>query len=156
MTPFATALTFTLAAVIPIRIPGVGSVAPLWPLIAVGFWSLARPDLFPAAAAFAIGLLYDALSGAPIGVHAAVFVLAYAAVSSQRRFFHGKPFSLVWLGFALVLAGSLAAAWLLTSLWNATLMPARALVLQFFVTLGCFPVAAWALHGWRRLVLRSV
>lgn len=155
-TPFGTAVLATLLGVLPLNIPGLGAVSPLWPLIAVYFWSMSRPDLFPAAAAFLIGLLYDALGGAPIGVNAAVFVLAHAAVVGQRRFLHGKPFALAWVGFALILAGTLVLSWTLASAWNGAVLPVRATVYQYFVTLGCFPLLAFGLHGWQRLLLKHV
>ncbi len=158
LTPFASAILFTVLAVLPLDLPLIGSVSPVWPLIPVYVWSLLRPDLFPAIAAFATGVLYDALSGAPIGVNAAVFVGVQVVVSGERQrlFFHGKPFPLVWFGFSLILVGALTVAWLLSSAWNGMLLPARVLALQFLVTLGLFPLAAWALYGWWRLILRQL
>lgn len=158
LTPLGSAIVFTILVVLPLDLPVIGTVSPAWPLIAVYVWSLLRPDLFPAVAAFAVGLLYDALGGAPIGVNAAVFVVVHLVVAGERQrlFFHGKPFPLVWLGFAMVLFGAIAAGWLLSSAWNGMLLPARMLLLQYFVTLGLFPLAAWVLYGWRRVILRQV
>ena len=158
LTPFGSVILLTIITVIPLDLPVIGAVSPVWPLIGVYVWSLLRPDLFPAAAAFAAGLLYDALSGAPIGVNAAVFVVAHLVVSGERQrlFFYGKPFALVWFGFAIILFGALLFGWLLSSAWYGALLPARILVLQYLVTLGVFPLAAWALYGWRRLILRQV
>ena len=59
LTPFGTTVLLTLVAVIPVNLTGLGRVSPLWPLIAVYVWSLNRPDLFPAVAAFVVGLLYE-------------------------------------------------------------------------------------------------
>ena len=79
-------------------------MAPALPLIAVFYWTLYRPDLMPPVAAFVIGLLQDILGGLPLGVSACVLVGVHAAVNTQRRFFIGKSFAVVWLGFALVSA----------------------------------------------------
>lgn len=63
--PFALTLGLILVGAIPFYVPGLQSVAPSLPFIAVFYWTLHRPDLMPAAAAFLIGLFQDVLSGAP-------------------------------------------------------------------------------------------
>ena len=72
------------------------------PLMAVYHWAIFRPRLLPAYAVFLAGLLQDILSGAPLGVNALVFLVAYGVVLSQKKFFTGKSFLILWLGFALV------------------------------------------------------
>ena len=37
-----------------------------------------------------------------MGVHTIVYVMTYGVVLAQQRFFAGKPFYIVWLGFVLV------------------------------------------------------
>jgi rod shape-determining protein MreD len=106
LTPFALTLGLIIVGAIPFYVPGLQSVAPSLPFIAVFYWTLHRPDLMPPAAAFVIGLFQDILSGGPIGTGAAVFVVLHAAVRSQRTFFHGKSFTILWLGFAVAAVGA--------------------------------------------------
>ncbi len=156
LTPFALTVLAALFSVLPLHVPAWPAVAPAWALIAIYHWSLFRPDLMPAAAVFVIGVLYDALSGAPIGLNAAVFVIVHGVAVAQCRFFSGKSFAILWLGFALVSAAALALAWGLACLWNGHLIDPRALVFQHLVTLGCFPLLSGALLVWQRSVLRRV
>ncbi|MGF1640260.1 MAG: rod shape-determining protein MreD [Rhodospirillales bacterium] len=154
-TPFGITLLLLLTGVVPLHIPGFGLVAPVLPLIALYHWALHRPELMPAAAVFVIGLLYDALTGTPIGAAAAVFVVVHGIVCGQRRFFLGKPFSIVWLGFALVALGAFAATWVLVSVYHGMAIPATALVFQALLTLGCFPPLSWGLLKWQRAFLKD-
>lgn len=105
MTPIGLTVLASLLTVVPAHVPGLQPVVPILPIIMVFHWSLYRPDLMPAAAVFVVGMLYDALIGAPIGLHAVVFVAVHAVVDTQRRFFVNKPFGIIWLGFAVVSAG---------------------------------------------------
>jgi rod shape-determining protein MreD len=141
------ALTFAmlLIGIVPLHIPQFQMVAPSLPLIAVFYWTLYRPDLMPAFAAFFIGLLHDILVGLPLGVSAGVFVCVHAAVNTQRRFFIGKSFSVVWLGFAVVASTALTLFWLITCAYYGALVAPSALVFQTLTTLGCFPIVCWVL-----------
>lgn len=155
LTPFGITTLLVLAGVLPVHIPSYGPVAPLLPLMAVYHWSLYRPDLMPAAAVFVLGLMVDALTGAPIGVNAGIFVVVRGVVESQQRFFIGKSFAIVWFGFALVLAGALALSWILVSAFHVAIIAPGALAFQFALTLGGYPVLSWLLLRWQQTVLRQ-
>lgn len=155
LTPFLITAGLVLIGVLPVHIPAYGAVAPLLPLVVVYHWSLYRPELMPAWAVFLLGLLVDALSGAPIGVNAGVFVVVRGVVESQQQFFIGKSFVIVWFGFALVLAGALAVSWLLVSAFHVAVIAPGALVFQFALTLGGYPVLSWLLLRWQQAVLKQ-
>lgn len=155
LTPFGLTVVLVLISALPLHIPGFVSVAPLLPMIGIYYWVIYRPDLMPVAAVFIIGILYDALSGTPMGVSAAIFVILHGIISSQRRFFAGKSFLIVWLGFFLVSAGALLATWLLVSAFYGKLVISKALIFQYLITLGCFPLLSWALLRWQRAFLRQ-
>lgn len=155
LTPFGLTVLLLLIGVIPLHVPGFGSVAPVLPLIAVFHWALYRPQLMPAVAVFVIGLLQDALTGTPIGVSAAVFVVVHGVVNTQRRFFFGKSFAIVWLGFGLVSAGAFVATWVLVSTFYGVLIQPLALFFQALLTLGFFPLLSWALLRWQMTFLRA-
>ncbi len=155
LTPFALTLILVVVGVVPLHITGLARVAPLLPLVAVYHWAIYRPRLLPAFAVFLIGLLQDPVSGTPIGVNALVFVGVYGIVLSQRRFFAGKSFAVVWLGFAVIAAGASLLSWILVSALNAALVAPRAVVFQYLVTLGVFPLLAWIFLRWQRAFLES-
>src|SRR3989338_4961778 len=102
LTPFGLTLILVLAGVVPFYVPGYARVIPLLPLMAIHHWTINRPELMPAYAVFIIGILQDILTGIPIGISAVVFLGVHGVVRSQQRFFTGKSFAVVWLGFALV------------------------------------------------------
>ena len=155
LTPFGLTVLLLLIGVIPLHVPGFGAVAPVLPLIAVFHWALYRPQLMPAVAVFVIGLLQDALTGTPIGVSAGVFVVVHGVVNTQRRFFFGKSFAIVWLGFALVSTGAFVATWVLVSALYGVVIQPQALFFQALLTLGCFPLLSWALLRWQMTFLRA-
>lgn len=155
LTPFGLTVLLVLIGSVPLHVRGFASVTPLLPMIGIYYWAIYRPDLMPVAAVFVIGLLYDALSGAPLGVSAAIFVVIHGIIDSQRRFFAGKSFMIVWLGFFLVSAGALFATWLLVSAFHGTLVQSQALMFQYLITLGCFPLLSWLLLRWQRVFLRQ-
>lgn len=156
LTPFGLTTILVLVGAVPLHIPGFVPVTPLLQMIGIYYWAIYRPDLMPLTAVFIIGILSDALSGAPMGVSAAIFVISYGVIDGQRRFFAGKSFMIVWLGFLLVSAGALLAKWLLVCAYYGTLVQSKALMLQYFITLGCFPLLSWALLRWQRAFLRQV
>ncbi len=111
-TPFVLTLMLVLVNGVPLHVAGLERVGPVLPLMAVYHWAIYRPDLLPFFAVFLIGLLHDMLSGGVVGVNALVYPLVYWAVQSQQKFFIGKSFAVVWLGFSLVGAGATLVTWL--------------------------------------------
>jgi len=140
LVPLLLTVALLLAGILPLHITLLQSIAPLLPLIAVFYWTLYRPDLMPAVAVFAIGLLQDILVGLPIGVSGCVLVCVHAAVNTQRRFFAGKSFAVLWVGFAVVASAALILGWLLTCVYYATLVTPDRLIFQILITIGCFPI----------------
>ena len=153
LTPFGITLILVLASVVPLHMPAYARVAPVLPLMAVYHWAMHRPELLPAYAVFMIGFLQDVLMGMPIGINIVVFLTVYGVVLSQRRFFAGKSFLVAWLGFALVAAAAAAETWILVSAFHVTVIDARAVTVQYLLTLGCFPVFAWFFLLWQQSVL---
>jgi rod shape-determining protein MreD len=154
LSPFAMTFALLLVSTVPLRVPAMERVAPILPLIATYYWTLHRPELMPAAAAFAFGFLIDALSGAPLGVNALVFVLVHLVVNTQRRVFVGKSFTVLWLVSSLVLAAALLLAWLLTcALWGRFYGFGNVLF-QAVIAIGAFPGAWWVLNRCHLMLFR--
>lgn len=153
--PGASAFLLLLVGIVPLHLPSFPQVAPALPLIAVFYWTLYRPDLMPPWAVFLLGLVQDVLFATPIGVGACVFVLVHAAVSAQRRFFIGKSFGILWLGFALVVAVALPLSWLLNCIYYGRLVLPDALAFQALTTIGVFPAMCWLLLRCQLSLLRQ-
>lgn len=155
LTPFGLTLILVLVSVVPLYVPGYARVIPLLPLMAIYHWAINRPELMPAYAVFIIGVLQDVLTGMPIGVNAVVFLGVHGAVLSQQRFFVGKSFAVVWLGFVLVAGGATLASWALISIYNLTPVAPDAALFQYLMTLGCFPPIAWVFLRWQQTFLKQ-
>ncbi|MEQ8196300.1 MAG: rod shape-determining protein MreD [Rhodospirillales bacterium] len=153
LTPFGLTLAFVILSVVPMHVPGFARVAPLLALIAVYHWTVFYPSLLPAYAVFVIGVLQDCLAGTAFGVNAMVLLVAYGIVMSQRRFLVGKSFFIVWLGFAVIAALAMLAGWMMVSVVSVTFVDGQALVFQYLVTLGLYPVICWFFLRWQQAFL---
>ncbi len=153
--PVLLTLALVIVNILPTPLPDIARVAPVLPLMAIYHWSVYTPELMPTPAVFFIGLLFDILSGAPLGANAFIFLVVYGLVSSQRRFLIGKPFFIVWTGFAIVAAGAGAFAWVLTSTYHSHLLETEAFLVQGAISIGLFPVLDWSFQRWQRAFLRE-
>jgi len=153
--PFGTTIGFMLLAMTPLHLPGFSTVAPPLALVAVFYWAIHRPDLLRPSIVFMIGVLHDLLSGAPLGMAPLVFVLVYWALLTQRRFFRGSSFLLLWFGFAMVAAGAAAVQWAAYSLIAAVVLDFRAAGFQALVAIAIFPLPAWGLMRIHRAFLNE-
>ncbi len=102
LTPLTLSIALVVLSAMPLRIPDFGPISPNVGLIAAYYWGIYRPDLFPAPAAFAVGLWQDVLVGTPLGMNALVLLAIHWFILGQRRFFQGKSFAVVWWAFAMV------------------------------------------------------
>lgn len=150
--PVSMTLCLVLFSAVPVPIPGYSMVVPLFPLCAVYFWSINRPQALPPVVVFALGLIQDALAGTPLGLHAVMLLLAYGMVTSQRRFFIGKSFGVIWWGFMLVALIAIVVAWLLASVASGSVIRPGPAGFQFLLTLALYPVLAIMLIGAQRLL----
>lgn len=153
--PFAITLLFAMLGVIPWPLPHIGEVAPPLALIGVYYWAIHRPDLFRPGMAFLIGLLNDVLHFLPLGLSALVFVGAHQLVFSQRRFFAGHSFFMMWWGFALTILIALLAEWGLLSLFRMQVFPFMPVFLQVVLAIVIFPLPCWLLIRLQRAALST-
>ena len=143
LTPSLIAGALVILGVLPLHIPSYSSVVPSLALMAVFYWSLHRPDLLPAVAVFLVGILYDILTGGPMGVQAFILLGAYWVTSSQRQLFLGKSFLVVWWGFMMIAATAAIVQWVLMSLIFGTLIVPLPAVFSFLQTVALYPLFAW-------------
>lgn len=140
--PTVLAILLVIVESLPWGLPQFSMLSPMLGLIAVYYWTVHRPDLMPAAGAFAVGLSVDLLSGGPLGLEAFVLTLAHAVTRANRRALAGESFLVVWLGFFAVAAGAGFALWLGAAAFWAGLLSPRALLAQVAVTIAVYPLAA--------------
>ncbi|MFQ5535048.1 MAG: rod shape-determining protein MreD [Sphingomonadales bacterium] len=143
--PVLSCLAMVFVIAMPYRIPGFATVMPQLPLIAVFYWGLMRPDLLPAAAVFAVGLLNDIVTGGPLGLSAIALMLARGLIVSQRRVFLGKPFIVGWCGFAIVALGVGILEGLLVAAYYKAVPSLDPVLVRFLLTVAAYPAVAWLL-----------
>ena len=153
VTPFLLSVALVLLSVVPLPMPGFAPVVPAFAIMSVYHWAIYRPNLMPFSAVFAIGVLYDLLTGAPVGLFAVVFLSVYGIALTQRRFIAGKSFLIYWFGFAILGFAASIEAWLLGSLWHLTLLDLRTVWFQYLVSIGVFPLVAWLFMKWQQVLL---
>lgn len=138
LVPLLCGLLGVFIANIPISFVGGVVPAPLLGLIPIYFWCLVRPDLMTPAAAFAIGMLEDIMSGAPPGIWTLAFVLSYALVSRQRESFAGLGGLGAVLGFAAAAFAAISAAYITLSIYYGTVPPLGPIVAQLAMTVAAY------------------
>ena len=140
--PFASAVCAVLIDVLPLLGLGPWGLTPFSTLCVVYFWSLYRPDLFGTLAAFATGMVYDALAGLPLGLTALILILARQLVIVQRRFFVARSFLVVLSCFLLLAPAVEIARWLLACVWWGRLFPFQPIALSLLLTMALYPIAS--------------
>ena len=151
--PFLVSAVFVMLSALPLYVPGYGQIAFDVGLMSVFYWAIYRPDLFPALAAFCLGLWQDILVGAPIGLHALLLLLANWAIVSQRTFFQGKSFAVIWCCFSLVAFAVAIMTWMIVCGLNATLVNPLPGLFHAGLTIGAFPFMVWLLARAQHILL---
>jgi rod shape-determining protein MreD len=153
--PASLVLILALLQAVPWRIPQFAPVVPMLPMIGVFYWSLYRPDLLVPSVVFGAGLVNDIILGAPIGVSSLVFLAIHGMTATQRRFFHGKSFLMIWSGFALLAAGGALLQLILYALLFGRTPQGHALVIEYIMTVFCYPLPSWLFSRLQILLLRG-
>ena len=153
--PFLFTFILVLISIIPIRVPGYPEIAPVFPLISIYHWAIYRPTLLPLWAVFILGILYDLLSGVPLGLYILVFLSVYGIVVSQRRFIIGKSFLIYWMGYGAVALGAAFESWLVASIWYLSFLNLESILFQFSISFGIFPIVAWICLRMQQAFLRQ-
>lgn len=155
LTPFLITITLVIVAQVPMHLPAAISIAPAFALIAVYFWGLHQPDLIPAPVVFLIGLLQDILTGVPFGLNAFILLVVYGIVVSQRRFFFGKSFAVLWWGFATLSLVIGALQWIAMSILMGQFLSIGPLLVEYLATAALYPLVAYILVLTHRNILQE-
>lgn len=154
--PLVSTLFLVLMSSVSWPLPYFGAVVPSLGLIAVYYWSIHRPDLFTPLAAFLLGLVFDIIHFLPVGLSAFVFVAMHQLVLSQRRFFVGHAFFMLWTGFAVIMMIVMLGHWLILSAFDGHWLSFLPILLQGVLTMAIFPLVALALIAFQRYLLTQV
>ena len=154
--PIVIGLACVLLSFVPVgRIFGSSNM-PAFALMAIFYWAVVRPDMFPVYAVFVVGLLTDLLSAGPIGLWAFTYTLTYIVVLTQRFLIVNAPFSVFWFGFLLAGLVAGAVSWGLASLIYGAVLTVRPIIMHVLVTVAVFPLFAFLFGRIERRILSSV
>jgi len=142
-----------LVLTVPWLVVMLGSLSPLWPVVAsapllppVGFlmlvaWEQLRPGIFPVWAGVPLGLFDDLYSGQPFGSAILLWSIAVILLDFVETRFPWRGFTLNWLFAAAVIAAYL---FLALALANAAGAPSSPLVMlpQLGAAILLYPLAA--------------
>ena len=156
LTPFLLTVLLIFISSVPYEIPNLGRVMPLLSLIAIFHWGVYRAELFPNYAVFFIGFFQDVLSGVPIGIHTLIYILAYNLILTQQRFFAGKSFYIIWLGFAVVSAVVMFLLWGFISILNGVVIDFAPVISQYGIGVGMYPIISYAFSRWQQVILQQI
>jgi rod shape-determining protein MreD len=137
--PTVVGLIGVVLLALPVRLLGGLVPMPAIPLIIVFFWAIYGPSYLPAFSVFAMGLVQDFLVGGPLGLWPAVYLFAQYVVLSQRGYFIGRDFHVVWIGFGFVAGAAALLVWLVTSVMHGGPLPVQWLAYQTAVTVAVYP-----------------
>lgn len=139
----------------------VSEIRPGFTLMAIFYWAIYRPTLFPPFIIFIISLAMDITNGTALGLHCLVLLPVYMFVRRQRRFLHEQPFFVVWLGYVAMTAAVNAAFWLLVRIsqynFDLTLTPSTLSAILYDIAAGIFlfPVIAMVLYFVHKMLPQS-
>ncbi|MFV3073432.1 rod shape-determining protein MreD [Niveispirillum fermenti] len=151
--PLGITVVAMLIGMVPLHLPGYAPITAPFMLMSLFYWVIHRPDLLRPMVVFMIGLLHDLISGTPVGMTSLALILAYWLLITQRGFFLGRSFVMLWIGFALVASGAAAVQWTVFALMTASLLDARAVIVQSLLGVALFPLVAYLLQRLHRAYL---
>ncbi|CDO58625.1 Rod shape-determining protein MreD [Candidatus Phaeomarinobacter ectocarpi] len=143
--PVGLSLICILLGLVPVGVGTGGTIAPIFTLAVVYFFSVHRPEFFPPWAVFFIGLLQDIMSGGPLGLYTVVLLAAYGLTHSQRLFLMGRGFSTLWVGFLAICAIAAVIMWFGASVHYGIAVNPLPLLWQAGITALIYPPVSFIL-----------
>ena len=135
---------------IPGMLSGMVKIASL--LMGVYYWSIYRPTLLPAWLIFIAAIILDALTMMPIGLSALILIGTQKFIVRQRRYLMGQSFMILWIGFAMLYAASLAMTAGVYMMMGTPIVITQAWLLSAAVTILGFPLITWLLHWTHKML----
>jgi rod shape-determining protein MreD len=116
-------------------------------------WRLRRPDVWPAWWAAPLGLLNDAVTGAPIGLSMTVWTVAMLAADFADRRIMWRDYWIEWTLGALLIVMDQLAQWQVAA-WMGARLPFASVIPPMLISIAAFPLFAWAVASIDRWRLR--
>ena len=138
-------VTMLLALVLhalPSRLGSGPDLAPAFPLIALFIWSVRQPWFISPPVLLLVGVFQDLLAGAPMGVWALSFLVAFSALRLRESDGAGEVGPLA-LRFALTAAAAFGVAWGAGSFAIGAPVAPGPLITEAVLTILLFPIFAW-------------
>jgi rod shape-determining protein MreD len=155
LAPLLLTLVLVVLSQVPMQLPAALPISPAFAVISIYFWGLHQPDVLPAPAVFAVGLFQDILGGLPIGLNAFMLLVLYGLVVSQRRYFFGKSFIVLWWGFAMVAIVTGFLEWAMMSILSGRILAVLPVAVEQLTTAALYPVVAYIFVLTHRSILRE-
>ena len=129
-----------------------GFPGPDLPVVIAFAWLLRRPDYVPPLLLAAVTLLGDAFSLRPLGLWAAIVVMAGEFLRSREAMTRDLPFMIEWLLVSVVLVVASTAYWAILTLFLAPQPGLGPLLLRALASAAVYPAVVFcsALLGLRR------
>lgn len=150
--PVFSCLVFLLLMIVPWPTPTVKAILSAFPLMALCYWIVNRPEHFSMAWSFIIGFMQDVLLGQPLGVTALTYLAADFFLRGQRQFFLQQSFLHLWMMFAVVIVGVSAVQWLVASFVIHAWVEIPPVILRVVIGILFFPLVTTVLHAAQRSV----
>lgn len=155
LTPGVVTLLLMIIGLVPLQIPHLAPIGPSFLLMSAYYWGVHRPELLPAPAIFAFGIVSDLLSGAPLGSGTFVLLLVYAVARGYRRPLLTAGFFVVWLGFAVVAVSAGLAAWAVATVLAGAVPDPGPAMFAALLEIALYPAVAALFFQAERLLGRS-
>lgn len=132
-----------------IYVPGWSNLLlrPSFTFMCIFYWAIYRPRLLPFGLLFGMGIIFDAVAGTLLGLHALIWMGCYWVLRGQRRFLLAQSFLVIWVAYALcaLVAGLLGGRINFTDMFLLADNPIRAWG-GFIAGLFFFPPVILVLH----------
>jgi rod shape-determining protein MreD len=127
---------------LPLSLPGLAEVRPVYAIACVFFWTLYRPSALPAVVVALTGLLLDLVGLSPIGLWAVLLLVLQGSVLALRRRLVPQNFVLTWAMFTGLAALFVLAAWAVESALTLNVLPVAPVVAEIILAGAIYPALA--------------
>lgn len=129
-----------LLSLMPLNFGIFTDFRPMFLLTGVYYWSLFRPRFLSIFGIFCIGLVYDLLAGAPLGLSALILIALNVLIRSQRKILRHQPFWILWLVYITIMVCVGLISWGLHSMIRLHVMPGTPYVMEVLLSIAAFPL----------------
>lgn len=116
------------------------NIKPFLTLMVIFYWSIYRPKLIPSWFVFVIGVIFDLVTGMPVGLTACLLVIIQRILIDQRLTLTGQPFTTVMFGYTSVSAIFYILQWLVFGVLNNAYIDIEYVVGRILVSIIFFPL----------------